>query len=535
MSPQLFDMTELNEMILFWIDERSGVPSIYAQKIKSDGKPSWQYNGIPVSTLKKNHTTYDAHIDNQGHLWVAFNEEDGYSYLPKIQKVDLNGKMLFGEEAKLLYSFHESMTARLDELKMVSGKNGDIYLAWKDFRNGHNNADIYIQRVDTTGKVFWRKNGIPVCVSLGEQSRPFVFPIPNGVIVGWVDRREKNNENLYIQKFDTLGNILWTYNGFPICTAPKSQNDLQMIDANSNILLSWTDSRDFATTGFDLYLQLITENGEALLAKNGVCYNKNEAYQNTPSLISDKKGSGYLSWMDDRNGNYNLYLQKISPRANPLWRQTGLPIHPAKFHQRNQHMILLNNDDVCVSWSDERVGLETEKIYSQKFTSMGSPMWKKEGVEVGVFPSRQILPKITQDSSKNVIITWLDNRNLYQSDYNLFTQKIDTYTGKLLWNPAGVKIAELMQENSDFTVASTNKWNYFFWHQKAPSGYQQIYLQAISSETGKLMYAYPKEVHQSDKHQTHPNCLVLESQKLFISWLEKDNFVIEDKVMIKVY
>src|SRR3972149_2344598 len=55
-------------------------------------------------------------------------------------------------------------------LQIVSDGAGGAIIAWEDTRNVH--FDIYAQRIDAHGNVLWMKDGISICSAPENQNRP---------------------------------------------------------------------------------------------------------------------------------------------------------------------------------------------------------------------------------------------------------------------------------------------------------------------------------------------------------------------------
>lgn len=525
-------LMDLNEnLITFWLDERYS-KSIFTQSITHDAKPLFQPDGILLTDTQFPVLEFQVLLNSDYSLWLVYINESAEGFLPKFQKMKYDGTLFFDIEGKPLHAYQSSITARLDELKMVKGLNNDIYFAWKDYRNGDLNPDIYLMRTDLQGNPLWQEGGIPICTEEGEQSRPLIIPTSYGALIAWVDRRLKNDENLYLQAIDTNGYIYHQANGLPLCIAPRSQNDLRIVPVEKHFLCLWTDARNLLSTGFDIYYQLLDSLGFPLLNKNGVNFQTSTAYENTPQLIQ-WQNSIYCIWMDDRSMYYNIYCQRLTPKGSPLWRAGGIPIQKGPYHQRHHLLEVLQDESAVVIWSDERLGASYEKLFMQKISPNGQFMWKLSGTEVCSAVSRQISPKILTDPENGFIVTWLDSRNTLSSNYNLYSIRLSSNAGNCLWEPKGLKIGEDLLEDYLYEVGIVGNNIFYVWHQRAASGYEQIYWQAVDLFTGKPKNPLPQAVGSTKRHQTHPNFLVSDKYQVLVAWLEKNIYIIEDKIMVK--
>jgi len=96
---------------------------------------------------------------------------------------------------------------------------GKAIIVWRDERNETTGSDIYAQRVNIHGEVFWAKDGVVVCNAPENQHNPSVVKDgQGGVIIAWADSRSDTVTAIYAQRIDSSGTFLWTDNGVAACT-----------------------------------------------------------------------------------------------------------------------------------------------------------------------------------------------------------------------------------------------------------------------------------------------------------------------------
>ena len=73
----------------------------------------------------------------------------------------------------------------------------------------------------------WSSNlreNTPVCTASGQQSAlQIISDGAGGAIITWEDARNVHFD-IYAQRVDAHGNVLWKKDGFSICSAPENQN-----------------------------------------------------------------------------------------------------------------------------------------------------------------------------------------------------------------------------------------------------------------------------------------------------------------------
>jgi hypothetical protein len=98
--------------------------------------------------------------------------------------------------------------------EMIDDANGGAIMAWHDDRTSDTASypgylyDIYAQRVDTSGNILWATNGVPVSTATNGQSSPKILPIDGGgAILTWTDYRGGANYDIYAQRLNANGTI----------------------------------------------------------------------------------------------------------------------------------------------------------------------------------------------------------------------------------------------------------------------------------------------------------------------------------------
>jgi hypothetical protein len=80
-----------------------------------------------------------------------------------------------------------------------------------------------------------------------------------GFIVSWHDRRTPDFGNIYAERVDANGNILWDPAGEPLCVATGTQQRGRLVPiSNSGAIVSWDDDR---TGVSDVYANMVSGSG----------------------------------------------------------------------------------------------------------------------------------------------------------------------------------------------------------------------------------------------------------------------------------
>ena len=195
--------------------------------------------------------------------------------------------------------------------KIASDGSGGAIIIWTDARDWPNRCNIYAQRVDANGNIQWTTDGVPICTAPEQQRRPkIVSDGSGGAIITWSDMRN-DNWDIYAQRVDSDGAIHagWTTDGVPICTDSNLQLDPTIVSDGSNgAIITWKDERN--DWKGDIYAQRIDASGLVQWTTDGVPICTASGTQMEQTITSDGSGGAIITWEDYR-GNGDIYAQRV--------------------------------------------------------------------------------------------------------------------------------------------------------------------------------------------------------------------------------
>ncbi|MDF1546015.1 MAG: hypothetical protein P1R58_13055, partial [bacterium] len=188
-----------------WVDRRSGTADIYLQRYDSEGNPV-DYNTL----VNDNDSTYQFLPRIQTDLFGRFSSvwidyrEGSYPFSPNIfmQPFDSAVAPVGPNQGVSLEAI--SSTKDAPDLSLSSWGAGVV--VWADYRN--NNWDIYGQLIASGGTLIGGNFLINDDASSAQQHAPRVSSSPEGwFVVTWYDNR-LGDDDIFVQRFDSLGNRL---------------------------------------------------------------------------------------------------------------------------------------------------------------------------------------------------------------------------------------------------------------------------------------------------------------------------------------
>jgi hypothetical protein len=315
----------------------------------------------------------------------------------------------------------------------IDGAGGAV-VTWIDIRDSSDVYDIYAQRIGENGALLWAAEGVEVTGAADSQVDPQItFGYAGATYVVWEDERSGSNVDVYAQRLDSNGERIWSRDGIPVSVMPGDQADIDVTtDGRGGVLIVWVDHRS-SGSGADVYAQRINAAGESLWDTNGVAVCTALTDQNRPNITAHGNGGGIVVWEDKRNGDWDIYAQRIDADGTPTWIADGVPICDESDHQRAPQSISDFVGGAVITWDDRRGG--AGDIYAQCVDSTGVTVWTSNGVAVMVDPETQVRPQITADGASGAIICAPGNRD----DGSIYANRI-TAAGTVLWGVGGAPI-----------------------------------------------------------------------------------------------
>ncbi|MBA3680788.1 MAG: T9SS type A sorting domain-containing protein [Bacteroidetes bacterium] len=332
--------------IITWEDFRAGNYDIYAQKIDSSGNVLWTANGVAVCSKTNHQKNPKITADNNGGAIIVWEDSVNNFWDIYAQRINASGVIVWTTNGVAICNVPNAQI----NPKIDSDDAGGAILTWQDKRN-NTDYDIYAQRIDGNGLVLWPANGVAVSTAINTQSNPRIEPDGNnGALIGWIDKRNAIDYNIYAQHISDIGIAQWTSNGILICGAANNQSalDMKYLGA-SGTAFTWKDSR---TNTLSVYAQMISENGAIGSTTDGILLS-NALKSNNPNIIRDDNGGAIIAWQDSTVLGWDIKTQKISP-GGIQWQAGGVMVSNAVNDQVNVSQVKDGNGGAIYIWEDYR-------------------------------------------------------------------------------------------------------------------------------------------------------------------------------------
>jgi len=250
----------------------------------------------------------------------------------------------------------------------------------------------------------------PVCTETAMQLNPQIAPDgKGGAFIVWEDSR-LGTPKIFVQRIDDNGNPKWTNDGVQLSIINSEQINSQIIDDGvGGAIIVWQDSRN---GNQDIYAQRIDSSGNKLWYNPGIIVFENNSNQYNPQIIKTKQNKFYIVCLDMRFGLQNIFAQVVDLTGNLIWGGEGKPINHLRA-LRNIKAIADKDDNLVCVWEDFAFNLDG-MILTQKVDLNGNRLWdiNQDDLQIS-FPDLNIkaqFPDIIQLQNGNYAIVWQDDR-----------------------------------------------------------------------------------------------------------------------------
>ena len=455
--------------MVVWGDDRSGDDGdIYAHHVLSTGvvDPTWPVNGLMIAGGSggqgaEGGKTVDT--DGNGGIWVGWSDtRDSGNPDIYLQHVDTEGNLMAsaydGIPIAIVSDYQEAV-------KLAPDGNGGVFMVWRDKRNyGSSLEDLYMQHVNSLGNPTFTTNGVPlVSRPYTQEGARIVYDGMGGAIIIWEDYRSGALTNdIYAQRIDMQGNLLWGAEDVLVCGAQANQLYVRLYsDSNGGAVAAWTDDRFGGYPLGDIYAQKLFANGTVAWETDGIAVNDDPYRQENPLVRVHTDGTSFIAWADFRFGSVGIYTQIYNPGGVALLEDNGSQIvWGVDGNAQNVQIMKLSDspEKFMVVWDDYRNGDDPGALLYQQvfdlnanfdFIFNGKPVCIKYENFIQNMAGGQTVPKLVSDDQNGAIVCWIDSRIANGND-QIYTQRLDN-NGDFMWDSLGVRI---------YPTTSSQKHNY---------------------------------------------------------------------------
>ncbi|MCX7552779.1 hypothetical protein OS175_02715 [Marinicella sp. S1101] len=255
------------------------------------------------------------------------------------------------------------------------------------------------------------------------------------------------------------------FNNLIISDRSGEQAQAKMVAAENGFsYISWFDNSD---GGYDVYLQRLDANGNAQWAQNGILVaSRNFSSTQDYGLAIDAAGHALLAFRNDRDGNESITGQKINSQGGLMWGVNGVDVSGNGGILANPKISGTTDGQAVIIWT------EGPLVKAQRLDVDGTKLWS-DGITVSD-PSSTFISSDIQASDQGQVIVAMVESSGFSSPKHLFAQKLAALDGAGLWglNPIPVFApanGSLQFGNFPAFISDSMGGAIFTWYTSSPS------------------------------------------------------------------
>jgi hypothetical protein len=394
----------------------------YAQRISPDGDFLWGEKGILIGSgyaaYYWNHPLY-AISNGSGGAVVIWDEplpEPPYSQTHHVAKIDSGGNLEWQTDIP---------SAERAIKEAIPDGSGGVIIAYID-----DNGNMSVLKIDTEGNLPWGEDG--VSLNLGDS---YLSDIASDNLGGIIVVRYGVG-NISAQKVDSGGNILWQTGGVEVCGIRGGAARV-VSDGSGGAIIAYEystpcgDSKQ-GNCDCDIYAQRIDAEGNILWGPDGVPVCVEPLYQYSPGIVDDGAGGAIVFFVNQFSiGNYTslaIYAQRIDADGHKLWPED------VQVWEGTYLSAISDGSGGAISvWYSDEEG----EARVQRLDAAGRELWGPEGTTLTL---RDVYPDlVVSDGCGGVLMSLLAVKFKGEevSEVSYYVQRVDV-EGNLPWGDGGI-------------------------------------------------------------------------------------------------
>ena len=322
----------------------------YAARIDSEGNVEWRKD-IPGAA--------QAIPDGSGRVIIAF--DDPYGNI-SVLKIDSEGNLPWGEDGVSL-----SLTGAY-LCSIASDNSGGVIVVESTFQGSDT---VYAQRVDSQGNILWQPGGVQAYTGPAEEAQ-VVSDGAGGAIIAYTrdipceDGVAFCDSDIYAQRIDAEGDILWGPDGIPICAGPSVTYSPRIVaDGAGGAIVFFVDERGVCA-------QRVDADGHKLWDEDvPLC---DSVYVR---IASDGSGGAFCV-------SYDGVAKRLDATGTKLWGPDGITFTPQAIHEPGLALVPDGCGGLLISWAEDvkwtHYEISDVSYYVQRVDAEGNVVWGDEEI-----------------------------------------------------------------------------------------------------------------------------------------------------------
>lgn len=322
--------TSSQDFLVMWTELPGGVLSVIKGRVFGVSGGAGATTTIAPQSFQDSHHSYftpDAGFFDGSNKWLVAYEESNSTTLEDIDATTFSTSGALGGVQVFAIS-NDQHGPSVAGFGPFDSLHSEVLLSWFDFRASTANAQIFATRVqlNIAGGSFIALDGagtgVPLsnATALVDRLTSHSDDIDHYFVV-WPDQRSNTFTDIYGNRMNFNGTVD-NFPGFLISTSANKQSAPSIVRCGGKYMAVWTDTRN----GFDnadVYGAILDSSGAVLV--NNIAVSTAAGRQDQPDVACNGTNF-YVVWVDERNGNQDIYGTGIDGTTGAVLNSGGVPI-----------------------------------------------------------------------------------------------------------------------------------------------------------------------------------------------------------------
>ncbi|UCF07335.1 MAG: exo-alpha-sialidase [Thermoplasmata archaeon] len=384
---------------------RGDPPFSDSEKVNSDSGSASQSNpSVAVDASGNVYVAWEDYRNGNWDVFFASSSDGGDTWLhPNIQ---INDEADFTHQSKPALAVDDS---------------GTIYAVWQDHRRG--DWDIFFAK-SLDGGATWTTPNVRISTGTNNktQSSPDIaLDSAGNIYVVWHDNRNSDYDIYFASSMN--GGVSWTdpnervnTDSFP---SPNQENPSIAVNSTGVIYVAW---QDMINENWDIYLGKSEDGGDTWSDPSiKVNSDTTTTQQRLPSLAVGPKDNLYLTWQDYRNTINNDIYFAMSADSGVSWTHPNVRVNDDIGLEQYEPCIAVGSlGTLYVTWYDDRNG-DYDIYYADSIDGGKTWTWPNYRVDDDPDDYIQWQPSVAVGATGYVHVVWEDYRSEH---YDIYSARI---------------------------------------------------------------------------------------------------------------
>ena len=430
---------------------------VLASTVRADW-PEDPAQNLGVAVRPSEQVLAKASRTSDGGTYIGWFDLTAGNYDVRLQRLDPAGNPLWGPDG-LLVSNHDSMSWIVNWDMTVDSADHAV-LVFSDIRNG-GDLDVYAYRIGPDQQFVWGPDGIALSDNDDFEPDPKVAETANTgqLAIVWSTLPDVDDGTLRMQRIDFDGTAAYPVNGIQIAAATGENPGFANIipSTGDDMIVSWV--RDISTffSPRHIHAQKFAADGTALWGPTPkIIYDQAPvpiAY--LPVLQPDGAGGAIFAWHRSMSNHFNCAVQRAAADGTLLFPANGVVVSTNLTQQRFSPSIAFDqaSGDIYAFYDERNLAQSAWGVYGQRIDSAGQRLWGDAGkvlVPVGAQPRSFVRAALRDDGATAF---WFEAPNNGSVNSTVRAMAVDT-NGDSVWPGAPLDVSSVLSSKDDLVVAS---------------------------------------------------------------------------------